>query len=560
MRRLRRLGRAVIQRPAKLWRPVRLRQVPPEQSRISSEMVRFFMTFFSRLSTLFSLHYLFFSTKCSRLRIMYRIISFILIFLSLSTLMLESVSAHPLDISSTVVSLGEDTLVGTTYFHSYEVGVMLGRQGKDVTEVWMYYTYKNDIMEYFRSHFAVTNNGTPCSITSLEIPDKEWYEILARWVEINFSLRCRERLSSLDFSLGFFTDFPLQTNRLSLLDPQGDELYFRVGTPQIQDLSYTLGTTVERIDSDNDGLDDEEERVYKTDPNNRDSDGDYYLDGEEVNSWWLPMNPGVSPWQKLRTAYPERPSWPPSRWIDQTSRDYSLVGTSAAWDTFQSLLKKIGMTVSWEEKTAFPLIFLFTVVLGFLHALGPGHAKWLLSGIMVHKKSSFFSGLRFILIFSLTHIIDIFLLYLLLQFFLHIFDTNLLLTWIQQWSAIILVLLWIFLVYRAFRGKLDESDGEEFTNGKITLLAVIAGLAPCSFGWSLFFMLISLGKMSWIPPLIFAIALGIFLCLFLILLLLTYTKKYSYSRFSSLSKYSVRFSAVLILVIWLYFTKTTFIF
>lgn len=66
---------------------------------------------------------------------MYRIISFILIFLSLSTLMLESVSAHPLDISSTVVSLGEDTLVGTTYFHSYEVGVMLGRQGKDVTEV-----------------------------------------------------------------------------------------------------------------------------------------------------------------------------------------------------------------------------------------------------------------------------------------------------------------------------------------------------------------------------------------------------------------------------------------
>lgn len=43
--------------------------------------------------------------------------------------------AHPLDISSTVVTLGEDNLGGTTYFHSYEVGTMLGRLGKNVTEV-----------------------------------------------------------------------------------------------------------------------------------------------------------------------------------------------------------------------------------------------------------------------------------------------------------------------------------------------------------------------------------------------------------------------------------------
>jgi ABC-type nickel/cobalt efflux system permease component RcnA len=479
---------------------------------------------------------------------------------SLFSLMVQSVWAHPLDISSTVITLGEYNLGGTTYFHSYEVGAMLGRQGKDVTEVWMYNEYRNEIIEYFRTHFSLRNNSIPCDITSVDIPIKEWYEILSRWVEINFNIVCPEKLDALDFSLEFFTDFPLQTNRLSLLDEWWEELYFKVGTQQIQTLSYTVGAHIERIDTDHDGIDDEEEHVYKTDPKNRDSDGDYYLDGEEVNYGWLPMNPSPSPGQIQRWAYPETFLITPPRGIDQSQpkKDYSLLANTAAGDVFQSLLKKIGMTVSWEEKTAFPLIFLFTVLLGFLHALGPGHAKWLLSGIMVHKKSSFFSGLRFILIFSLTHILDIFLLYLLLQFFLHIFDTNLLLTWIQQWSAVILLFLGFFLVYRAFRGKLDES-GEEFTNGKITLLAIIAGLAPCSFGWSLFFMLISLGKMNWIPPLIFAIALGIFLCLFLILLLLTYTKKHSYSRFSGLSKYSVRFSAILILCIGLYFTKMNFL-
>lgn len=42
-------------------------------------------------------------------------------------------------------------------------------------------------------------------------------------------------------------------------------------------------------DSDNDGLKDWQEELYKTDPYNPDTDGDGYLDGEEVNSGHNPL-------------------------------------------------------------------------------------------------------------------------------------------------------------------------------------------------------------------------------------------------------------------------------
>jgi len=43
------------------------------------------------------------------------------------------------------------------------------------------------------------------------------------------------------------------------------------------------------IDTDNDGLRDWEEELFKTDPRNPDTDGDGYLDGEEVNSGHNPL-------------------------------------------------------------------------------------------------------------------------------------------------------------------------------------------------------------------------------------------------------------------------------
>lgn len=54
----------------------------------------------------------------------------------------------------------------------------------------------------------------------------------------------------------------------------------------------TAGTTPSDIDSDNDGLSDENELIYGTDNKNPDTDGDGYLDGAEVSSGYNPRGPG----------------------------------------------------------------------------------------------------------------------------------------------------------------------------------------------------------------------------------------------------------------------------
>lgn len=471
---------------------------------------------------------------------------------------IHSVWAHPLDISSTVITLSNHWISWMTYFHSYEAGILLSKKGYDVSEVSLYNNHKEDIIRYFLEKIEIRNNDTLCRIIDPTIWDQEGYEILSRGLVITYNGECWWNVEKLDVSLDFFTEFPLQTNRLTLLDESGNEVFFKVGTTEIKKLTYTKGVPIIHTDTDHDWLSDEEEKIYKTDPNNNDSDHDYYLDGEEVNYWWNPINAWVGPGQAPREKYENTTYVPPPRNLDQKENKYSLTGNSAIWWLFENLLKRIWLTISGEEKTAFPLLFIITIGLWFLHALGPWHAKGILSWIMVHKKSDFFSGLRFILIFSITHIIDIILLFLLLRVFLHVFNADSVLTWIQKGSAILLLALWIYLMYRAFFLKNSWDEDEKIGNRKITFLAIIAWLTPCTFWWSLFFMLISLWKMSWIPPLIFAIALGIFLCLFLILLILLLWKKYSYKRFSLLSKYSVKLSAILIFIIGFVLTNINF--
>jgi hypothetical protein len=53
-------------------------------------------------------------------------------------------------------------------------------------------------------------------------------------------------------------------------------------------------------DSDQDGLSNEEEKLYKTDPNNTDTDSDGYSDGTEVKSGYNPLKP--APGDKITTV------------------------------------------------------------------------------------------------------------------------------------------------------------------------------------------------------------------------------------------------------------------
>lgn len=53
------------------------------------------------------------------------------------------------------------------------------------------------------------------------------------------------------------------------------------------------------LDTDKDGLTDSEEKIFGTDPNLKDTDGDGYLDGEEVANFYSPLDKGmVRLWDK----------------------------------------------------------------------------------------------------------------------------------------------------------------------------------------------------------------------------------------------------------------------
>lgn len=64
-------------------------------------------------------------------------------------------------------------------------------------------------------------------------------------------------------------------------------------------------------------------------------------------------------------------------------------GTSGE-GSFRLLMQKIAHMVPGGEMGYGDFLFVFglTVVLGFLHALGPGHAKALLSSVLIDERTS----------------------------------------------------------------------------------------------------------------------------------------------------------------------------
>ncbi|NLZ74308.1 hypothetical protein GX917_00120 [Candidatus Falkowbacteria bacterium] len=79
---------------------------------------------------------------------------------------------------------------------------------------------------------------------------------------------------------------PEITEPVSMIDSDGDGL--------TDEEEILLGTNINVIDTDGDGLSDYEEvKIYKTNPLSADTDGDGYLDGEEVKNGYDPNRVGA---------------------------------------------------------------------------------------------------------------------------------------------------------------------------------------------------------------------------------------------------------------------------
>ena len=98
----------------------------------------------------------------------------------------------------------------------------------------------------------------------------------------------------------FLNQVPLQTNRLYIYRMLSGEMTrtdYKVLNAKKD--SHTLSLSVEDIqkikDTDGDGLSDEDEILYGTNPNNPDTDGDGHSDMVEIQSSWNPLTKELSP-------------------------------------------------------------------------------------------------------------------------------------------------------------------------------------------------------------------------------------------------------------------------
>lgn len=121
------------------------------------------------------------------------------------------------------------------------------------------------------------------------------------------------------------------------------------------------------LDSDQDGLSDEEEKSLGTDPKNKDTDGDGYSDGVEVKSGYDPRKP--APGDKLITEIVVKPAVPApasnaeennltqtlSQKIITLSQENSSEGDTISQDDVQALVNE-SMIISANQKIQLPEI------------------------------------------------------------------------------------------------------------------------------------------------------------------------------------------------------------
>lgn len=486
--------------------------------------------------------------------------------------------AHPLDISSSFINFKGNKIDVTTFFHSYEIEYLLNNSWVKVKNIWEYKKNENIIINYLKENISLNIPENNCTIENIVIIESEEYEILTKWFEVNYSFNCEKEITKWELEVNFFNNFELQTNRVTFYDLNAWEttpFEYKILTPQISIYQFDLNnkTPICVVDSDWDGLSDWDEKLYKTDPNNIDSDWDFYTDAEEVNAWWYPADNNISPGQTFRETMPEylkENAWKSIKTKKDCDKENEIFTSNnkSTWllqswfanEYFSKTIEKISNYLNGIWNYNFIYIFLIVVFLWFIHAAWPGHSKSLLISYILDKNKSFFDWFLFIVIFSITHLIDIVLLFLVVKFFFSMTNASNYMLYIQRFSIVILLLFSIYFIYKSFKNLKIESKEtlfDKWVKWNI-LLWFVSWLVPCTFGWSIFLLLFSLWKIWLILPLIWALGLGIFIFLFSLLIIVYFFRKKAFERVDILSKYSQVISSSLIFVLSIYLMTQIF--
>lgn len=463
--------------------------------------------------------------------------------------------AHPLDISISTASIKNNSINISSYFHSFEIEYLLKENNIEFDSINEYFRHSDIITDYISENITVIQNNSQCNISKINVKQDQAYKILSDWLEVNYQILCDEKISDFNFIVEYFTQFPLQTNRFTFYDFNNGikwvtPFYFKVFTSKVIEKKININDKNLSIskDTDGDGLSDEEEKIYNTDINLYDTDGDFYTDKEEIEWWWDPLNPELGPGQEYRTQKDLDMSFLNKKNNYSDQQENSVETLSDYWyasDYLKDILQYLDNFFTNNQWNVF-WVFMLVFFLGFIHAIWPGHSKSLLIAYTLEKNNWYFKWFLFAIIFTITHILDILLLFLVTKILIWFVDISKFNYYIQLLSSLFLFFLWIYLFTKAIkRNKCCENKKEN----KSLWIAFFAWLAPCSFAWSIFLLLIALWKSQWIFLLVWALWAWIFTTLVLIVCISVFLKSKSYKKFEQLETYSNVLSSAIILLI-----------
>lgn len=482
----------------------------------------------------------------------------LLTFFSLLLLIFHSqnVSAHPLDISISTATIKEKTINITTYFHSFEIEYLLKENNIQPDWVNDYFIHQNIIQSYIKNNIHIYQWNEKCLIEDITLIEDEVYKILTDWLWVNYNFQCTKKIDTLKLEVKYFINFPLQTNRFTFYNLNNwlknySPFYFKVYTSKIfwEYIDINNKNLSISKDSDNDWLSNEEEKIYFTDINKIDTDWDFYTDKEEIDYWWDPLNKDLWPGQPYREKKDLELSQKQISALETVTQQQVKIQTLKDYWYWSDILRDVMKYIDnffTKNEWSFYIVFLIVFWLWVIHAIWPGHSKSLLIAYTLEKWNGYKKWFLFSGIFTITHILDILFLFLITKIIVSFIDISKFTYYVQLISGIFLFILSVYLLFRAFKKHQCSSTTNETTS---LWVAFFAWLAPCSFAWSIFLLLIALWKSSWIIPLVLALGLWIFFTLSFIVLISIFLKNKAYWKVHLLEKYSAFVSSSLIFII-----------
>ena len=93
----------------------------------------------------------------------------------LSLLITNVVWAHPIDISSTSLTISGPHINGSVVLHSYEAQRLLTQQGKEFVGIESYFEYRKILEQYVKDTlvFKLTDTQEICPIEDVSIIEKD---------------------------------------------------------------------------------------------------------------------------------------------------------------------------------------------------------------------------------------------------------------------------------------------------------------------------------------------------------------------------------------------------